>query len=282
MQLNTQQTEDGSASSVHGKWQLVLAQMRTRPWWGYTCVALGGLFAAMGSIDLLSLITGFDLSWLSGLASGLLTLSLLACLVCLLISRFVRESPPDNRPMLKLAGVLAAGGIGCTMIGLAIPASAAASAVAAAAQTETHPFAGGRGQISVPGNWQKNEQLSQQMGGLIMSDFDKSLFLYVGGIMRVDSTARSFDRFAAGATSKFKSSLRQTEVVETRNSSAGRFTVNEMRINCVLDDTKAQYLARYIDCGDLWVEARIWGPVSAMQEHTQLATQILDSIEPAK
>ena len=280
--MNTQQTEDRATSSAHEKWQLVLAQMRTRPWWGYTCVTLGGLFAVMGSIDLLSLITGFDLSWLSGLASGLLTLTLLACLACLLISRFVRESPPDNRPMLKLAGVLATGGIACTMIGLAIPASAAASAAAAAAQTETHSFAGGRGQISVPGNWQQNEELSQQMGGLIMSDFDKSLLLYVGGIMRVDSTARSFDRFAQGATSKFKSSLRQTEVVETRNSSAGRFTVNETRINCVLDDTKAQYLARYIDCGDLWVEARIWGPVSAMQEHTQLATQILDSIEPAK
>ena len=211
--MNTKQTEDRGTSSLHGKWQLVLAQMRTRPWWGYTCVTLGGSFAVMGSVDLLSLITGFDLSWLSGLASGLFTQSLLTCLVCLLISRFVRESPPDNRPILKLAGVLAAGGIVCTMIGLAIPASEAASAAAAAARTEIHPFAGGRGQISVPGNWQKNEELSQQMGGLIMSDFDKSLFLYVGGIMRVDSTARSFDRFAQGATSNFKSSLRQTKVV---------------------------------------------------------------------
>ena len=280
--MKTPETEDGGTSSIHDKLQLLLTQIRTRPWWGYTCVVLGGLFAVMGSIDLLSLITGFDLSWLSGLASGLLTLALLACLVCTLIARFVRDSPPDNRPMLKLAGVLAAVGIACMMMVLAIPASFAASAAANAARTDTHQFAGGRGQISIPGNWQQNEELSRQMGALIMSDLDKNLFLYVYGVMRVDSTSRSFDRFAQGAINKFKSQLRQTEVVETRQSTAARFELTETRINCVLEDTKAQYLARYVDCGDLWVEARVWGPVSAMQEHGELAAQILDSIESAK
>jgi hypothetical protein len=280
--VKTPETEDGGTSSIHDKLQLLLTQIRTRPWWGYTCVVMGGLFAVMGSIDLLSLITGFDLSWLSGLASGLLTLALLACLVCTLIARFVRDSPPDNRPMLKLAGVLAAGGIACTLVGTLIPALFAASAAADAARTDTHQFAGGRGQISIPGNWQQNEELSRQMGALIMSDLDKNLFLYVNGVMRVDSTARSFERFAQGAASKFKSQLRQTEVVETRQSTAARFELTETRINCVLEDTKAQYLARYVDCGDLWVEARVWGPVSAMQEHSELASQILDSIEPTK
>ena len=280
--MEKQETEEDASSSIHNKWQLALTQLKSRPWWGYTCVALGGLFAVMGSIDLLSLVTGFDLSWLSGLASGLLTLALLACLACTLISRFVRESPPNNKPMLKLAGVLAAGGIGCIMVGLAIPASSAASAAAAAARTDTHPFSGGRGAIKVPGNWQRNDELSQQMGALIMADHGKSLFLYVTGVMRVDSTARSFDRFVQSASGKFKSQLRQAEVVETRQSKAGRYELTEMRINCVLDDTRAQYVTRYVDCGDLWVEARVWGPVSALQEHDALATQILDSIEPAK
>lgn len=280
--MEKQETEEDASSSIHNKWQLALTQLKSRPWWGYTCVALGGLFAVMGSIDLMSLVTGFDLSWLSGLASGLLTLALLACLACTLISRFVRESPPDNRPLLKLAGVLAAGGIACIMVGLAIPASSAASAAAAAARTDTHPFSGGRGEIKLPGNWKRNDELSQQMGALIMADHGKSLFLYVTGVMRVDSTARSFDRFVQSASGKFKSQLRQAEVVETRQSKAGRYELTEMRINCVLDDTRAQYVTRYVDCGDLWVEARVWGPVSALQEHDALATQILDSIEPAK
>lgn len=262
--------------------QTALEQLRTRPWWGLTCLCVAGLFAVVGVEDLLSRLIGVDLTWASSLGVGLLTIALLLCLVCTLVARFVREEAPDNRPAVRLAGLVLAAGIGCTMLSLLFPAIDAARAAQASGNMTLHQFAGDRGQLRVPGNWQRNEEMSKQTGSLILSDLDKNLHLSVTGVMRVDSVASSFDRFSSSTVAKFKSQLSRPNIVETRHSMTGQFPFNETQINCAVDDTKVRYLMRYIDCGDLWVEARAWGPISAMQENSQLITQILDSIEPVQ
>lgn len=71
-------------------------------------------------------------------------------------------------------------------------------------------------------------------------------------------------------------------MIETRQSKAGAFNLSETHIESVIENTKVHYLMRYVECGDLWVEARMWSTPSIMQEHQQIAEQILDSIRPAK
>lgn len=258
-------------------------ELTTRPWWGYTCVCLGGTFAIFGVADLLRFLTGFNFSWLQDLTSLVLVPALLACLVCILVAKALRQGPaPSSRPLVKIAGYLFAGGIACTLLGMLGPATNAASQAAAAARIDTHAFAGGRGEVKVPGNWEKNEEMSQQMGSLIMFDPQKDLHMAVSGIMKIDSASRSFDRFASQAASRFKSQLNRSKVIETRQSMAGDFNLSETRIESVIEDTKVHYLIRYVECGDLWVEARIWSTPSIMQEHQQIAEQVFDSIRPAE
>jgi hypothetical protein len=276
----TLEPTDGDGSGDTPRWK---QELTTRPWWGYTCVCLGGIFAIFGGADLLRFLTGINFSWLQDLTSLILVPALLACLVCILAAKVFRQGPaPSSRPLIKIAGYLFAGGIACSMLGMLGPATDAASQAAAAARIDTHAFAGGRGEVQVPGNWQQKEEMSRQMGSLIMFDPQKDLHMAVSGIMKVDSASRSFDRFASQATSRFKSQLNRSKVVETRQSTAGKFNFGETRIESVIEDTKVHYLMRYVECGDLWVEARVWSTPSIMQENQQMAEQILDSIGPAK
>ena len=277
------QINDTEQSQPHAHaMRFVMAQLRTRPWWGYCCVCVGGMFALVGFSGLFFGITGLDLSWLEDIFGMLLTLGLILCLACTIASRFVREEVPNNRPLLRVGGLLALGGFACIFLSLLFPAVDAARTAAAANTLEVQTFAGGRGSIKVPGNWKRNDQLSEQLRALIMSDIDKNLYLSVSGVMRVDSVASKFDQYSATATTKFSTQLSQPKVVERRQSMSGRFEFNEIQIDCVMDDIKARHVLRHIDCGDLWVEARMWGPVSAMQENLQFAQQVFYSIEPVK
>ena len=113
-------------------------------------------------------------------------------------------------------------------------------------------------------------------------DVEKSLRVLVVGIARVDSTAESFDEFSRNAEARLKSRLQPIADLETHGATTGQSDTRDLSVACVIEDTKTQYLVRHVDCRDLWVEARFWGPASVVREHCQLATAIFDSIAPTE
>ena len=108
------------------------------------------------------------------------------------------------------------------------------------------------------------------------------MHLSVNAIRREDTVARSFQQFASQGSQTLQSQFVRSQVLESRESTNGRFRFIETHFECVVDTIKVRNLLRYIDGGDIWIEARVWGPASVVQENTALAQQTFDSIEPVQ
>ncbi len=263
-----------------------MAWLMSWPWFGWAIFAFGVSAILLGFPGFLLMVTAHYPDHLQLFANSLAGISILVLVGCLTFSLAAKIGGYGNKDANRTwsrRGLVAFGlGLAAMMGSLIIPSIHSAQQVASLREKSNEWIEHSTGQehlvIGVPGNWESRPDLIEDPGvTLCLEDRWFEVYLTVTGIPKDEATWRSAEEFQQYQLSNFQ--LSDVEVHTGERVSEDKLVYLDSTIVGLVNETdRFMVRMRHLRLKNVWVDVRIWGEASTMDDLKDTIEQIINSL----